>query len=507
MKKLSLRARLPLLVAGTMLPLILFAAGVIYFNHVRARDAAFDHVLESVRGTRIALDAEMQGLLLALQVLGGSQALQRDDFEGFRRNVEVFLRRFPAGESSVALFNRAGRQVFNSSVPDTTSLAPRVNTAAHDHVFGTGQPYFSNLFVGSVSRKRIMAISAPVTRDGELIYELSFNPPFDMFQNMIERQRPSPAWTLSIFDRDGVNFARIPNPETTIGERASPTLYSEMFKAQEAKVNTVSLEGVPLLTAYSRSPLSGWTVAAGISGAIINAPLWRNLAITAGIGAVLLAIGLTFALGMARQIARAEGLQRLLINELNHRVKNTLSTVQSIASQTFRETNDPSEARRKFDARLSALGRTHDVLSNEKWEKAGVREIVEEVIEPYVTKDATRLRLLGPDVAVAPRTALMLSMVLHELATNATKYGALSNGDGKIFIEWMPEMVGSVDSLRLTWRETGGPPVQAGERKGFGSRLIEDGFPRQLGGTATLDWDAAGVTCTLRCPRGENAAN
>ena len=338
--ELSLRLRLPLLVAGTMLPLILFAAGVIYVNYVHEREAAFERVLETVRGMRGVLDAEMQGITLSLQVLAGSQALQRGDIDGFRRNVDVFLSRFPE-RSSISMADREGRHVFNSNVPAGEPLPPRVNRDGIEHVFKTGQPYYSNLFIGSVSGRRIIAVSIPVLRDGEIVYELAFNPPFDTFQTIIERLQPSRDWTISIFDRNGVNFARVPNPQTTIGERASPTLYAELFKAPEAKLPTVSLEGVPLLTAYSHSPMSGWIVAAGIPAATVNAPLWRNLAITAGIGAVLLAIGLSFALGMARQIARGEALHTLLVNELNHRVKNTLATVQSIAAQTFREAGDP----------------------------------------------------------------------------------------------------------------------------------------------------------------------
>ena len=499
--ELSLRLRLPLLVAGTMLPLILFAAGVVFFNYAHAREAAFERVLETVRGMRSVLDAEMQGITLALQVLAGSQALQHGDFEGFRRNVDVFLSRFPE-RSSISLSDRDGRHVFNSNVPTGAPLPPRTNREAIEHVFRTRQPYYSNLFVGSVSGRRIIAISIPVLRQGEFVYELSFNPPFDTFQAMIERLQPSSDWTISIFDRNGINFARLPNPQTTIGERASPTLYAHLFKAREAKVPTVSLEGVPLLTAFSHSPVSGWIVAAGIPAATVNAPLWRNLAITTGIGMVLLAIGLTFALGMARQIARGEALHTLLVNELNHRVKNTLATVQSIAAQTFRESGDPAEARRKFDARLAALGRAHNVLSDEKWDTADLREIVADVLEPYAAGSRPRLHLSGPEIRVAPRTALMISMALHELATNAAKYGALSNGTGEIDIDWAPAPDSDTDSLRLTWREKGGPPVQPMQRKGFGSRLIEDGFARQLGGSATLELHPAGLTCTLQCPRG-----
>jgi two-component sensor histidine kinase len=499
MLALSLRLRLLLLVAGTMLPLILFAAGVVFLNHLRDRETAFDRVLETVRGMRAALDAEMQGITLALQVLASSQALQRDDLEGFRRNVEAFLGRFPE-RSAVSLADRSGRHVFNSNAAPGSPLPPRINREAIERVFATGQPFYSNLFIGSVSGQRIISISVPVRRKGEIVYEMSFNPPFDAFQSLIERQMPSADWTISIFDRNGINFARVPNPATTIGERASPTLFAEMFKAREAKVNTVSLEGVPLLTAYSHSPLSGWIVAAGIPTATVNAPLWRALGVTTGIGAVLLVIGLGFAIGMARQIARGEALHTLLVNELNHRVKNTLATVQSIASQTFREASDPAEARRKFDARLAALGRAHNVLSNEKWETADLREIVEEVLEPHAA-ERKRLHVSGPEIRVAPRVAVMISMALHELATNAAKYGALSNAVGEVFIDWAPEALGGADGLRLTWRERGGPPVQPSERKGFGTRLMQEGFAGQLGGGAALDFHPAGLTCTLRCPR------
>src|SRR5262245_15880434 len=186
---LSLRLRLSLLVAGTMLPLMLFSAGVIYFNHRHERDAAFERVLETVRGMRLALDAEMQGITLGLQVLAGSQALQREDVEGFRRNVEVFLTRFPEG-SSISLADRSGRHVFNSNVRGGDPLPPRANREAIEHVFRTGMPFYSNLFVGSISRQRIIAVSIPVFRQGEIVYEMSFNPPFETFQRIIERQQP-----------------------------------------------------------------------------------------------------------------------------------------------------------------------------------------------------------------------------------------------------------------------------------------------------------------------------
>ena len=266
---------------------------------------------------------------------------------------------------------------------------------------------------------------------------------------------------MSFFDRQGTNFARVPNPEQTIGQLASPTLYAELFRHTQAKIETVSLEGVPLLTAFVRSPLTGWTVAAGLPVASLTAPLWQALTITLGVGAVMLAIGLSFALTMAARIAQGEALHSLLINELNHRVKNTLATVQSIAAQTFRHTPDANEAKRKFEARLVALGRAHNVLSDEKWESADLGDVVADVLEPLAGRDGNRLRTGGGLVRVPPRSALLIAMVLHELATNAAKYGAWSNRTGTVTVELGEERPRQCGSLRLTWRETGGPPVRA----------------------------------------------
>jgi two-component sensor histidine kinase len=495
MNRLPLRLRLPLLVAGTTLPLILFAVGLVYLKHMRDREAASDRVLETAKSIQLVLDTELQGITLALEVLANSRSLQNDDIEAFRSNADAFLQRYPTSEISLA--NKHGWQLLNTGAPPGQPIPPRSNTETLNAVFKTGKPTYSNMFEGAVIKRRIVTANVPVLRDDKVIYEISFNPPFEMFQHIIQRQRPSDAWTIAIFDRTGTNLARVPNPDQTIGLKASPTLLPAILSQKEGKLSTYSLEGVELITAFTRSPLTSWTVAAGIATDTLTAPLWQELAIIAGAGLVMLAIGLTFAIGMAARIARGEMLHGLLINELNHRVKNTLATVQSIASQTFRSSVKTGDARRKFEARLSSLGRAHNILSEQKWESAEVGDIVVSVLEPHATADKSRLRVSGPIARLAPSTALMLSMVLHELATNATKYGALANDSGKVAVEWKTL---SGKRLRLTWKETGGPPAQPPERKGFGSLLIEQAFAAQVGGSATLEYVPDGVFCSLECP-------
>ncbi len=488
--------RLALLVAGTTLPLILFAAGIVFNNYEQDRRDATQRVLDTVRSIRLVLDSEMQRMTGALQVLSLTNALRDRDFESFRRISQGFLDQY--GEGSVVLVaDREGRQVFSSVTTDTASLPPRNNRAIGDKVFAEKKPAYSNLFTGAVKKRLIVTVDVPVIGNDEVIYVISFSPPIEIFQAIIEQQRPGRDWTISIFDGEGTNFARVPNPQETIGKRASPSLLAEMFREPEATFTTVSLEGVSLITSVARSSLTGWTVAAGISERSLVAPLWRTLAITSVIGGVLLMIGLAFAVRMATTIARGEMLHDLLIQELNHRVKNTLAIMQSIAAQTFRSASRAE--REKFEGRLGALAETHNLLSQEKWQGSELQDVIARVLQPYLINNPERVRMFGPKVPLSPRIAVVLSMIVHEIATNAAKYGALSNDTGTVTLDWETIEEGDGRKLRLLWTEAGGPHVTAPVQRGFGSRLIERSARDQLGGEATIDFLPRGVVYTVTC--------
>ncbi|MFE1597289.1 sensor histidine kinase [Methylobacterium sp. ID0610] len=200
---------------------------------------------------------------------------------------------------------------------------------------------------------------------------------------------------------------------------------------------------------------------------------------------------------------RSEDHLRLLIHELNHRVKNTLATVQSIAMQSLRllHGREASSAREAFVARLIALARAHDVLTRESWEGADLGEVVAGATAPLEGPHGrrARFRVEGPPLRLPPRMALSIAMALHELGTNAVKYGALSTVEGQVSISWSI----AEGELRLSWRESGGPPVTAPERTGFGSRLIGQSLARELAGSVSLDYAREGVVCTIRAPLGE----
>jgi two-component sensor histidine kinase len=203
-------------------------------------------------------------------------------------------------------------------------------------------------------------------------------------------------------------------------------------------------------------------------------------------------------IGMAMDlttIKAAEARQRLLINELNHRVKNTLSSVQSIARQTLRTDETPAHVRERFIDRLLAMSAAHDVLTRENWEGAAIDEIARQALRPFVDdRDAGRIRLDLPSLKVDPIAALALAMALHELATNAVKYGALSNLEGRVTIDWIPS---ESDRTIVRWRESGGPSVSPPQRRGFGSRLLEGGLTADLGGQPRLSFEIAGVVGLL----------
>ncbi|MFC4171731.1 PAS domain-containing protein [Microvirga sp. GCM10011540] len=196
---------------------------------------------------------------------------------------------------------------------------------------------------------------------------------------------------------------------------------------------------------------------------------------------------------------RGEEHQKLLINELNHRVKNTLASVQSITVQTLRTAATADSAKEALEGRLLALSRAHDVLTRENWEGAGLREIIGQAAEPY-SSGQDRLHVDGPEVRLSPRMALALAMALQELATNAVKYGALSNLTGQVRIAWKVEQNDGQSCLHLEWAEKGGPPVQVPKRRGFGTRLIERSLAHDLGGTAQVSFEPDGLRCTVHAP-------
>jgi two-component sensor histidine kinase/DNA-binding response OmpR family regulator len=196
----------------------------------------------------------------------------------------------------------------------------------------------------------------------------------------------------------------------------------------------------------------------------------------------------------------AEERQALLAREVDHRAKNAMAIVQSIVRLT--KANSISEYGAVIEGRLKALSRAHALLSESRWQGAEFAKLVDEELAPFRSANTDRIRAAGPKVLLNPTTAQTLALALHELATNAAKYGALSQASGNLELKWDIEP----DSIVVDWRERGGPPVREPRSTGFGTRIITGSIERQLGGKATFDWHPDGLSCALRVPHYQPAA-
>jgi two-component system CheB/CheR fusion protein len=206
---------------------------------------------------------------------------------------------------------------------------------------------------------------------------------------------------------------------------------------------------------------------------------------------------------------RARQHAEMMMGELNHRVKNTLATVQAIVMQTTSTATDLPGFKEDFLARLMALSQTHNLLARDAWKGVSLSDIVEQELNPWRQEKAEankpRIRISGENLTLPPKQALALSMALHELTTNAVKYGALSEPKGRVVITWTTRAVGKDRWLALHWAEQNGPTVTAPKHRGFGSRLVRDGLAYELGGEVRLDFPPSGVICDIEFPLGETA--
>jgi two-component sensor histidine kinase len=197
---------------------------------------------------------------------------------------------------------------------------------------------------------------------------------------------------------------------------------------------------------------------------------------------------------------QAEQRLELVLQELRHRVKNMLAVVQSLASQTLRHARSLEGFAWAFQGRIAGLAGAHDLLVDGDWAGTGLRQLILGQLSPFLDQ-RERLRLAGPDLTLPSNAALTLGMTLHELATNAAKYGALSTASGSVEITWREEPIAGARQLVMVWQERGGPEVASPEQRSFGTQLIEAGIAHELDGEVALDFDPEGVRCELRFPK------
>jgi PAS domain S-box-containing protein len=202
---------------------------------------------------------------------------------------------------------------------------------------------------------------------------------------------------------------------------------------------------------------------------------------------------------LSRHIAQQEEL-RCLLDELNHRTQNTLATVQALAMQTFRGCPDKALVQ-AFQGRILALSKAHALLARGHWKAVDLEDVVNQILRPFGAEKGGPIHVTGQAIALQPKTALTLAVVLHELALNATRHGALSvAGAGRVELDWSLTLNGDERQMRLRWREQGGPTVAQPRYKGFGSRLFDHDLARELGGQVETNFAPSGLNFTISMP-------
>jgi len=485
-----LQIRLLALIAGTLVPMLVLTAAVVFQSYERAKGAAAEQVLQVTRSTLIAVDREIRNQVAALEVLALEPSLRTDDLSGFRADAERFLTRFPEG-TGISVADANGGQLFNTFPGALSALARPEVLEALAAVFAGRGPQVSNVYLSRRSGDVTFTVVVPVMRDGAVLHALAFNPPRASFADILRRPDLRQGWVLGIFDRAAHHVSRRPSLSENVITSASDSLRAQLSKGAERLAETTSIEGTRVLTAFTRSPETGWVVAVGVPVGQYQAPALRSLAITFSIGALFILFGGYFAVRIARQLVSAERHRELLINELNHRVKNTLASVQAIVWRGLRNSGAAPETRQGIDARLQALSSAHNVLSGKNWEGAYLEDVVRSIIAPYA---GPRAVIEGPNVALRPHIAIAVALVLNELTTNAVKYGALSAGDGVVTLSWS---LPSPERLRLIWIETRGPAVQPPSRTGYGTKFIERAVTDELRGTYAASFPPEGFRCVI----------
>jgi len=497
--KASLRARLALLVAGAVLPLALGAGITIYYISAANNEAASARLLHLSRSLLSTVDARVETLIGAAQALSVSQELQNGDLEGFRRHAEAFLQSFNPSANFV-LSDANETQLVNTA--DARGSGTRKNIApevieAHREVFATGKPVLSRLFTSQVIGQAAVSVNVPVMRSGRVAYNLGL--PLtsrDLSQLLIE-QRMDESWTAAIWDRAGTVIARSRDWEKYVGQKASPSIYPAIMAQRDQVLTTVTFDGQRVVTAIAHAPAIGLTLAIGVPEAMLQAPQRHALLLILALSVGCLALSGGFAARLAGQVLLADREKEILVQELGHRVSNLLATVQGIAAQTGRASNSKQEGFARLQERIAALARTQRIVTDHKWEAAPVRRVVEAALEPFLGA-ASAIELTGDaQVSIGARTALAITLAIHELATNAVKYGALSIPSGKVRVSWKAD---NRKHVILEWEESGGPAVQPPVRKGFGSTLLERGLTDSASGSANVEYRPSGVRCVLRLP-------
>jgi two-component sensor histidine kinase len=477
------------------------------------------------------LDLVLQRGLTALRTLSLSNAAKQGNFEVMYLQAAQVAQFLPG--AVIALRSASdGQQYLNTTFPWGTALPKTTDPvllAADRQAVEQNQPVVSDLYRGAATGKNFIIIQMPM-KIGNAMFLLSMGIPPEVLRDVVEQSSAANSfWVVSIVDKTQRIILRTREHDEFVGTKASK-VFSDSITADSGTFYNVALDGTEVFDAYAKSSLSGWVTVGAIPTADFNSPI-KQAALVAGCTFIL---GLLFAIFLASRyskyitervlrlrdeaarlgqrkpvgifatgieeltevsaalgeasitLARDEKAKSTLIDELNHRVKNSLATVQSLAQQTFHKNPSPAEFKAAFTGRLVALSKSHNALSKTDWVDADFTNLCGAVCP----NSNDQISMNGSLVPLTPRAALTMGMVLHELCTNATKYGALADLAGRVDLSWKLD---DQDHFHFAWVEKTARPIAPPKSLNFGMKYIKNSIEQELGGTVTFDFPPGGV--------------
>lgn len=568
-RSLSVRAYLLLLALAVLMPLLVLA-GLLTWRAAEAERTRTEQAVAAIGGGVLTVvNREVLGIVETLQTLATSPSLTAGDIRAFQQQIVELGRIVGVG---IALRTPDGRLLASSLMPLGEDAAGEPEPSRLDAiVLAERRVVVSGLYMGQGAGQPVFAVMMPVERAGEVRYLLHVSPPATRLRDALASLGVDAAFRLAILDQDGIVLARSFDHEAAVGRRAAlqgalaPTVAGGprigrgtdhegrgvFFHAERAQhgwlvVTSVATERIDgprrralvnaaiaalLLTgaALLSARLLGTRLAAAIRGLTAAGPsLDRGGAVSIAPSGIreIDEVAATLRLAgerlraAAAQRAEATERQRLILHELNHRVKNTLAMVQALATLAARGAADVAAYRDRLTERLHGLARTQALLTESDWSGARLEELLRLELGVYeedapgragatavhpappglaAAPEPGRIRLSGPAVQLPAHHVVAFGMLVHELATNAAKYGSLSVPQGRLSVTWrIAEQGSDPPDLELAWEESGGPPVVPPSHQGFGTQMIGRGLARQLGATVGTEWRREGVRFSLR---------
>ena len=537
-----------LLALAVALPLVLLTSGIVWQLANQERETRREAILFSTRTLMNTVDTILSKQIAVAQMLATSPALEADDLATFRQEAIRAMSGLSGGW--VELADESGQQLLNLALGATEPL-PRRGQAGmklQRRALDTGQIQVSGIFSGAYLKAPIVTVELAARRKDKPPLEIVIAMRPDIFLTLFEQWNLPEGWLAGLIDADGNFIARSRNHEQNVGHPASEDFRAAARSAPQGWNDMMSIEGGSIANAHVTSPISGWVMGLAADKSLFEAPV-RTTVLVAGLaGGATLLLSLLLAMWSARRIARPieqieqgthalmlrrtiafantglpeadrtldalastarvfeqhdkerderEAHVRLIMRELSHRSKNLLAIVLAIARQTARHTTSFSEFESRFNSRIQALADAHDLLVEQQWSGAFVDDLVRAQLTAFGTE---RVTCSGERIMLRTEAVQNVALALHELATNALKYGALSVAAGKVDIDWarQPGESGCHD-LRITWRESGGPPVVAPAQKGFGCFVLERVTINALGeGGLEFNPDGLVWTCIIK---------